>query len=412
MDAMPCRIRTIAGARLRRALSMLLLVLSAYLGNAVAQEAGGAPQISDVRLLRKLGQFDQALEHVRIMLADEATPEEIRRQAYDELVTILYLTKGRKEGESAAQKALTAYPDLQADPNHYPGEVLLLFENMRKEMFGRLSLASDPSPGDVYLDGKKIGVTPLDSTYVSVGQHAVRVVEYGYEDGAMKIDVPAGAAIDRFVTLRRARNVSGMGLGVEFGPALETIAVNGASDQLFAGQWDLREYSAALRFGGGVFLHLNRQDRLAGQLGIRYSSQGGCGSYDATYYYAAGEYDVRLDYVSVYMLAKYYVSRRPRLYVAAGPEFGYLIKGSLSKTTGIGSIDIADLIQRQQAGLVFGAGFEKSLGRIRLMLSSYYSMALIGMRKSTQAEAIDFKPREWRLSIGFMVDTGRGDRRS
>jgi len=382
----------------------VLLVLLARPSGAIAQEANGAPQISDVRLLRKLGQYDQALGHVRAILADNATPEEVREQAYNELVTILYLTKGKKEAESAARKALTAFPDLQADPNHHPEEVLLLYENLRKEMFGRLSLSSDPSPGDVYLDGKGIGVTPLDSIYVPVGEHALRISKFGYEESAMKIDILPGAAADRFVTLRIVRNVPLMGMGIEVGPSLEMIAVDKESDQLFAGNWELKDYSAATRFGGGVFLHLNRRDRLAGQTGVRYGSQGSRGHYAASATYDAGAYDIYLTYLSAYMSAKYYVSWRPRIYVSVGPEIGYLIEGHLSKTTGIGSIDISDYIQRRKVDLVFGAGCEKSLGRVRLMLSAYYSMGLLNMRKSTQAEAIDFKLREWRLSIGFIID--------
>jgi len=389
---------------LRRSISALLLVLAAHFGDAVAQEVNGAPRISDVRLLRKLGQYDQALGYLKTMLADQATSEEVRKQAYNELVTIAYLTKGRSNAEATAREALMAFPDLKADPNDYPGSIQLIYEDLRKSIFGRLSVSSDPSPCDVYLDGKGIGATPLDSVFIPAGEHALRISRSGYQESALEIKVPPGVVTERFVALPVVSTVPKIGIGVELGPSLEMLSYSGETEQPVAGLGTVRGYSAVARFGGSVFLHLNWHDKLDGLAGVRYSSRGNRAIYAMSSGYPSGEYDLYLNYVSAYVLARYHLGQLPGVFLSAGPEFGYLIGAHLSRTTGSSPIDITDQVERFQVALVLGAGYEKGFGGHCFVLSAYHTMGLMSLRNTSHQYESDFKPREWRLSIGFMFD--------
>ena len=57
---------------------------------------------------------------------------------------------------------------------------------------GALSVESDPSNAEVYLDGRLVGVTPYTSDAVPVGPHFVALRKIGYERKSMMLEVQKG----------------------------------------------------------------------------------------------------------------------------------------------------------------------------------------------------------------------------
>ena len=383
----------------------VLLSLAAVLlcaGCPAAQETEDIPDISDIRLLRKLGQHEEALRYVQALLSDESAPERDRRGAYCELVTILYLTEGQERAESAAREALTEFPDLETNPSDHPSVVRNIIEELRGAMFGLLRIESDPPACDVFLNGNKIGITPLDSIYVPVGDHSLLLSSYGYEDATVEVSIEPGGLSDRFVELRKPTNIFLKGIGIEFGPSLSSISYGSTDVGTFVGIGEVYDYKSVPRFGGGLFAYFYLNEKFASQIGLRYSAQGNRASYATISEYPASKYDLYLHYVGLSALLKLYPFSSPGIYAGAGVELSYLIKAELSDHFGTETIDLVDELERRQVSLVLGAGYELGLANMSLTFSVYHTMGMISLRKTSRVNEIDFKPREWRAVAGII----------
>lgn len=387
---------------LKAGVLLTIILLSAT--GTVAQEVKDIPHISDIRLLRKLGEYDQALGYLKMVLADDATAENVRRQAYNELVTITYMTELEPGTLSAAKVALMQFPDLEADPNHHPAAIQDIYENLRNRMYGCLQLTSYPDGCTVYLNGKEIGLTPLADVYIPVGEQTLRFSKFGYEDEILNVTVEPGIESERFVSMQLYREVSKPRVGLEFNMSLVSLRYDDVNGRQFEDLGIVEDHESVPRLGGGVFLHMTRYDRLALQLGIRYVSYGNRAYYRMYTGLESGQYDSYYHYVAMPVLLKYYFIKNPRIYLLGGPEFAYLISAKLSKTDEGKSIDILEQVRRHQISLVFGAGFEIGVGSHYIFISALHTMGLLSIRESTEVDDVNYTTREWRITFGIIFN--------
>jgi hypothetical protein len=194
------------GSAGRRVMIVLAIAVCSSAALAQTQETSKAPSISDIRLMRKLGDHSRALEYVNALLADGSTPADVRKQAYNELVTMAFVAEGVAGAQSAAHKALMEFPDLKADPAHNPEEIQRIYDDLREKMFGRLHLASDPAGCTVSLKDREIGSTPLEGMYLPLGDHVLLLRRPNYADDTLHVDIAAGAELKRFVDMRLLRD--------------------------------------------------------------------------------------------------------------------------------------------------------------------------------------------------------------
>jgi len=59
--------------------------------------------------------------------------------------------------------------------------------------FGELQVNSSPEGGDIYLDNRVVGLTPLKLTGISVGEHGVQVRKAGYQDWVANVSITGGS---------------------------------------------------------------------------------------------------------------------------------------------------------------------------------------------------------------------------
>src|SRR5262245_24007858 len=57
---------------------------------------------------------------------------------------------------------------------------------------GTLSVTTDPTSADVYVDGRFAGQTPANLAALSAGEHRVRLVKNGYLENARVVTLTAG----------------------------------------------------------------------------------------------------------------------------------------------------------------------------------------------------------------------------
>lgn len=66
-----------------------------------------------------------------------------------------------------------------------------LGERLDRPTEGTLSVTSEPAGAEVYLDGNKVGMTPIELS-VAEGAHSVRLVKRGFLDDTRTVDVQVG----------------------------------------------------------------------------------------------------------------------------------------------------------------------------------------------------------------------------
>ncbi len=73
---------------------------------------------------------------------------------------------------------------------------------------GGLSISSEPADAAVFVDGRSVGVSPVQLPAVAAGEHRVRIVKSGYLENARVVTVVAGEPKNVHVTLTRTADTS------------------------------------------------------------------------------------------------------------------------------------------------------------------------------------------------------------
>ncbi len=383
---------------------LAILLLSAFIlpADAFAQEqADEIPPITEIRLIRKLGEYDQAKQYLEALLEDKATPDETRKEAYNELVTILLETEGRDAAKPVAIDAVKEFPTIEADRAHHPPETFELYEQLSRLLFGKLILRSNPKDCDVYLDGKHVGKTPLEDVYVYPGKHSIRLSRYEYRDKTIETRIGAGQTVTHDVELKSGSKLKHKRFGFEIG--LSNVSLKYGAGNDFQDIGTVGSYSSINRLSGGVFMQAFFHEGLALQVGLRYAPMGN------TAYYQMfgtenpdGKYECKMNYIVLPVLFRQYLTKDPGLMFIAGPELGFLTKAELTEENGSTTIDLKSSLPSIELFLTIGIGLEKKVSsRARIMVSGYFTMGLFNLRDETRYETIQFKPQEFRVSAGL-----------
>ncbi len=72
-----------------------------------------------------------------------------------------------------------------------------------KEAFGQLFINSEPSGADVYVDGRRVGVTPYENLQKPSGSYVVRLTKDLHSDANEQVTVADGERTERLITLGR-----------------------------------------------------------------------------------------------------------------------------------------------------------------------------------------------------------------
>lgn len=132
-----------------------------------------------------------------------------------DLAKASFLSKARKKSvtpEVALRRALLLTPSLSFDPARLSPRMKETFEAAQKDIEnaprGTFRVESSPSFAEVYIDGKYVGVTPLDVPDLTVGEHFLSVRKNGYEKYTSLIEVSAdktGSILASLVDLPRGK---------------------------------------------------------------------------------------------------------------------------------------------------------------------------------------------------------------
>jgi len=199
------------------------IIASLVLAATFASSWPAAPQDQDISqmfdaisTLRAEGRFDQAIAELQNIIKRYTESDEILMRAYNEVVySLLQKSEAQrnsqtaaaiyKEAEAQATRALTRYPNLDADQKLFPEPVRTLYRSVRSQIFGHLVVTSVPDSSHVFVDGEFKGATPLDIKYFPVGDFTLTLTKSGFVDQSMSLTVLPNRDKDVPVSLRKER---------------------------------------------------------------------------------------------------------------------------------------------------------------------------------------------------------------
>lgn len=160
---------------------------------------------------------------------------------------------------------------------------------------------------------------------------------------------------------------------------------------------DLENSSSRTGFNVGVLAEYFVTEKFSIQPEILYSAQGVKADYTDEIDLGFGNYQVftvketlKLDYINVPIMAKYYVY--DGLNVQAGPQIGFLT------TAKFGSVDVKDEMKSVDFSLNLGAGYELPMG---VFFDARYNIGLTDASKKFEGEKIKSKNGVFQVSVGY-----------
>ena len=142
----------------------------------------------------------------------------------------------------------------------------------------------------------------------------------------------------------------------------------GINHAKFSGDIDATSFITG--FQVGILYEYKVSDQFSLQPEIYYSTQGSedddAGDLDL-------DFDYKVNYLNIPIMAKYYLSSDGGFNFQAGPQFGLLLSGTLNQTGSTSEIDIKDDLKSLYIGVNFGLGYKFSNG---LLLDARYNLGL------------------------------------
>ena len=159
----------------------------------------------EVSSLRSRGEYNSAIAILQEIIDDPNSSDEALRRAYNDLVFTYYLNRDSEGARDQARIALDQFPDLTADSVAFPPHVNETYEQLRREMFGSVTITK-PTEAQVVLDGEVRGETPLNLDLLPVGPHALTLVKSGHHDYSETIDVDPNGRHVYEISMERDRS--------------------------------------------------------------------------------------------------------------------------------------------------------------------------------------------------------------
>lgn len=168
---------------------------------------------------------------------------------------------------------------------------------------------------------------------------------------------------------------------------------------------DTEELDGKVGFHLGLISEILFSEKFAFQPEILYSSQGAKAEGSETFEGITASYEakIKLDYINVPLLAKYYVS--PNFNIHAGPQVGFLVKSeaeaeySFAGETESETEDLKDVTKGVDFALAAGLGYKMDMG---LFFDARYNLGLSNIWDYEEDDDFSQKNNVFQVSVGFM----------
>lgn len=200
----------------------ILLAICLALPAAAQEEPGAAGKVSaDPRLLEaerlfSVAEFDRALPLIAgmidelLVLADTLSQSGRRdlSRALDLSATIHFSLGETEEARQELARLVQVDPGYKLDEEQVSPRYARLYESIREERVGTLTVTGSPADAEVFVEGRSIGRTPLLQAPVLAGELRVRVALLGYDPSESAVTVaPREERVLEYELLPNARDL-------------------------------------------------------------------------------------------------------------------------------------------------------------------------------------------------------------
>jgi hypothetical protein len=145
-----------------------------------------------LRAYREEANFDRTISELREAVRSGLDSQTDLVQAYLYL-GFAYIGKGqRMAAEAEFAKGIKLDPTMNLDPKVHSTKIVAVFNETKDRLVDSLTVVSVPGGAEVYLGGQSLGITPLRSDDVLIGEHILRVVKAYFQPRVLSIRVEKG----------------------------------------------------------------------------------------------------------------------------------------------------------------------------------------------------------------------------
>lgn len=174
-----------------KACSLILILIFALLSSECFAEDGKAYLDKGLKSYKKDADFDKAiLELQKAIELGLNESDMIQAHLY---LGFAYIAKNKRiDAVIEFAKAINLDPDLTLDPKLYSSKLVSAFDETRTSLVDSLTVISIPGDAEVFLDGKKVGVTPLKLNSVITSEHKLTVSKKYFISKSIDINIYKG----------------------------------------------------------------------------------------------------------------------------------------------------------------------------------------------------------------------------
>jgi hypothetical protein len=170
----------------------LIIILSVFMATVCLAEDGKPYLERGLKAYTKDADFDKTIAElqkaIELGLKDQA--DLIQARLY---LGFAYVGKGQRINAVVEfAKVIHLDPELNLDPRVYSSKIVTVFDETKQSLTDSLTVISTPGGADVYLDGKKVGVTPLKLKSIVTGDHVLKVVKEFFQPKEMDFRIDKG----------------------------------------------------------------------------------------------------------------------------------------------------------------------------------------------------------------------------
>ncbi|HGJ64386.1 TPA: PEGA domain-containing protein, partial [bacterium] len=175
-----------------KACNLILLIVFALMANQCLADDGKAYLERGINAYSKDADFDKAISEIKkaIELGLSEVSDMVKAHLY---LGFAYMANNKRiDAVVEFAKAINLDPELILDPKIYSLKIISAFNETKASLVDTLTVVSNPGGAEVYLDNKRVGVTPLKLNNVITGDHNLTISKDYFLSKTLDIKVYKG----------------------------------------------------------------------------------------------------------------------------------------------------------------------------------------------------------------------------
>jgi len=108
--------------------------------------------------------------------------------------------------EEELEEVLNLNPEIELNPEQFDNELIVLLEELKKEIITSFKISTNPDGAEVYINGKIKGETPLDIVKIVAKKYEILILKNGYQAHRQNVVLKPGEPGNLDVTLDKKTN--------------------------------------------------------------------------------------------------------------------------------------------------------------------------------------------------------------